>query len=60
MKYKGSIIASEIISDWNYERYLKRLYETRKRLLQKDNNKEVVNESKIQNERDIQFRLNRY
>ena len=39
MKEKGSRIASEIITDWNYERYLRSLYRTKKRFEEEDKKK---------------------
>ena len=43
MKYKGSIIASEIVNEWAREKELKKMYERRKEIEKKEGKHEVQN-----------------
>lgn len=46
MKNKGSRIASEILAEWNFEKYLKSLYKARLRKEKEKNNNVKKNNSR--------------
>ena len=52
MKYKGSIIASEIVNEWTREKELKKMYERRKEI-EKKKEKPVSSAKPLNLQRDI-------